>query len=181
MGEKNHPNFRSEHSAIFAAYVKTVHQHTIQYQSISSWKELDGPDVALVEAARAALLHAYAPYSRFRVGAALLLEDGVIVTGNNQENAAYPSGMCAERVALYYAGASQSGKRILALALASEGDLIDPAACISPCGACRQVMSETEQRQQQPFRLILTAQNGHTFLFESAADLLIFPFGLTAQ
>lgn len=161
--------------------MKTQHQHTIHYQLVSNWTELDQHHVKLVEAARSALQNAYAPYSHFRVGAALLLEDGAIVTGNNQENVAYPSGMCAERVALYYAGASHPGQKVLAMALVSEGNLIDAGACISPCGACRQVMSETEQRQQQSFQLILTAQNGQTFLFESAADLLIFPFGLTAQ
>jgi len=154
------------------------HTHSIDYEIVSHWKELPAPDQQLVEAAYRAAESAYAPYSNFSVGAALLLENDTILTGNNQENIAYPSGLCAERVALFYAGANYPGVAINTLVVVAKGDLVGPEDCISPCGSCRQVMAESEFRQEVPMRLILVAQNGKTFVFGSATDLLVFPFGM---
>ncbi len=124
-----------------------------------SYDELDDEARMLVERARAAAGDAYAPYSAFRVGAALLLENGEVITGNNQENAAYPSGLCAERVAVFYAGAHYPGVAIVALALtAFRRDVItdEPAY---PCGACRQVLLEAENRGNRDIRLIMAGRN----------------------
>jgi cytidine deaminase len=121
--------------------------------------------------------HAYAPYSKFKVGAAVLLEDGTVITGNNQENIAYPSGLCAERVALFAAGANNADKQVRSIAITAEGDLLKDSEIVSPCGGCRQVMLETERRQKSPCRIILVGQNGNALVFNSAEDLLPLAFG----
>jgi cytidine deaminase len=121
--------------------------------------ELDREALRLVEEARKATEDAYAPYSAFRVGAALLLENGEIITGNNQENAAYPSGLCAERVAVFYAGARYPDVPIVALALTArrpDGFTEEPAY---PCGACRQVLLEAENRGGKPIRIIMAGRS----------------------
>ena len=126
-------------------------------------------DVAIRAAQRA-----YAPYSHFHVGAAILLNEGTIVEGCNQENMAYPSGLCAERVALFAAGASFPDQPVEMIAIVAMKDgVVQPA--IAPCGACRQVMLETEQRYGQPIRLLLCGQN-ETILIASASDLLPLSF-----
>ncbi len=116
--------------------------------------ELSPLDGELYERAIDATKDAYAPYSNFQVGAALMLTNGKIVTGNNQENAAYPSGLCAERVALFYANAKYPGVSVRTLAIVAmvNGKL---KKGISPCGACRQVMLETEERGDMPIRILL--------------------------
>lgn len=122
---------------------------------------------------------AYAPYSNFQVGAAILLENGQIVLGNNQENAAYPSGMCAERVAIFYAGANYPDQRILALAIsaASQDYIVDHPA--GPCGSCRQAISEYETKQKSPIKLVLRGEEGEIFVVDSIADLLPLGFDNT--
>ncbi|MCC8171121.1 MAG: cytidine deaminase [Parabacteroides sp.] len=137
--------------------------------------ELPADERALVEAARAAALQAYAPYSEFRVGAAVLLENDVTVTGNNQENAAYPSGMCAERIALFYAGAQYPSVPVKALAVAAWQNQAFVER-ISPCGGCRQVLLETEMRSGKPVRILLAGKNEVTVI-SRAADMLPFGFG----
>ena len=111
----------------------------------------------LYELAYGAAREAYAPYSRFCVGAALLLENGEIVCGNNQENAAYPSGLCAERTALFYAGARFPDVPVAVLAIAAlkAGKRTDS---VTPCGACRQVMLEMERRHGRPIRILYRAK-----------------------
>lgn len=151
---------------------------TIDYQQYESWLELDKFEQELIEKAYQICDEAYAPYSKFKVGAAVLLEDGTVVLGNNQENIAYPSGICAERVALFYAGANHPNVAIQTLVIVSKGDLIQPEDCVSPCGSCRQVISESEKRQKKAFRVIMVSQSGKTFVFEKGTDLLIFAFGL---
>lgn len=136
--------------------------------------ELPAGERALVEAAREAALQAYAPYSEFRVGAALLLENGVMVTGNNQENAAYPSGMCAERIALFYAGAQYPAVPVKALAVAAWQNR-QPVARISPCGGCRQVLLETEKRYGKPVKVLLAGKRD-VLVIRQASDLLPFGF-----
>ncbi len=133
--------------------------------------ELNESDRKLIDKAREAAGNAYAPYSSFRVGAALLLEDGKVIQANNQENAAYPSGLCAERVAVFYANARYPETAIVALAIAAlkkKNYTDDP---IYPCGACRQVLVESENRFGKPLR-ILMAGNSRVDIVSSASDLL---------
>lgn len=139
--------------------------------------ELSGADQELMRAAMAARDNAYAPYSGFQVGAALLLEDGVVVTGNNQENASYPSGLCAERVAVFHAGASYPGHRMKALAICAFSPKYPVRRPVAPCGNCRQVLSEYEGRQGLPIRLLFMGGEGEVFECASVADIL--PFGFT--
>ena len=127
----------------------------IQYEEFSSREEMSPKDQALVEAALQAQKGSYSPYSHFQVGAALLLNNGVVVKGANQENIAYPSGLCAERTAMFWAGANYPDVPFdtLAVAGSDNGALCDSPA--SPCGACRQVMSEYEKKHGQPLKIIL--------------------------
>ncbi len=150
----------------------------INYQEFEHYRSLTEREQTLVSNAYLACENAYAPYSKFHVGAVLLLEDGTEVVGNNQENIAYPSGLCAERVALFYAGANFPGTRIETLVVVAKGDLIQPNDCVSPCGSCRQVIAESEFRQKAPMKIILVSQTGRTFVFERGTDLLVFAFGM---
>ena len=137
--------------------------------------EVSDEEQPLVRAALKATEHSYAPYSKFHVGAAVLLADGTIVTGSNQENAAYPSGLCAERVALFHAGHQYPDIPVVALALAAAtgGKQVES---ISPCGACRQVLLETEQRYGRPVKVLLCGTK-EVMVAESAASLLPLCFG----
>ena len=129
----------------------------------------------LVEKAKAMTQNAYCPYSRFHVGAAALLADGQVVKGSNQENAAYPSGLCAERTTLFAANANHPNTPVTALAIAcyTKGHFTKDAA--SPCGACRQVMLETEHRYGVPMKVVLYGED-MCYVFNSAADLLPLNF-----
>ncbi|WP_455636281.1 cytidine deaminase [Parabacteroides sp.] len=140
--------------------------------------ELDDIYRRLYEAAFEASKHAYAPYSKFHVGAAVLLENSMILSGSNQENAAYPSGLCAERTALFYAGARYPNTAVLVLAIAAmkDGERMD---LITPCGACRQVMLETEQRYDKPMKVLLCGKED-VYLIPSAKALLPFCFSKSA-
>ena len=122
--------------------------------------ELPVNDQNLLLEARRITGQAYAPYSGFHVGAAVLLENGLIVSGNNQENSAYPSGLCAERVALFYANANypDSGVHTLAISAAKKGVLVNEP--VKPCGSCRQALAETEVRFKTPIRIILDGHDG---------------------
>lgn len=139
--------------------------------------ELTGQEQILVKKAREVSEHAYAPYSKFKVGASVLLENGEIITGSNQENIAYPSGLCAERVALFAAGSQFPGVRALTMAIVAEGALLPDGAALSPCGGCRQVMCESEMRQDSPIRIILVDKNDQSTIFYAATDLLPLTFG----
>ncbi|MGL4597503.1 MAG: cytidine deaminase [Bacteroidia bacterium] len=138
--------------------------------------ELPAEDRILVDAARANAQNAYAPYSQFCVGAALRLKNGSIVTGNNQENVAYPSGLCAERVAIYSAGALHPDQPITAMAISCTSPLLHINKPLSPCGACRQAIAEYEQRWKQPIRIIMTGVDGPIQIIESIRDLLPLMF-----
>lgn len=122
--------------------------------------ELGDADQQLLHQAIEATAHSYAPYSHFHVGAALLLADGTVVPGCNQENAAFPAGLCAERSAIFAAGAQHPGVTPVALAIAARdttGELtVEP---VSPCGTCRQVIIETETRHKHPLRILLYGKN----------------------
>ncbi|MBG15598.1 MAG: cytidine deaminase [Crocinitomicaceae bacterium] len=148
----------------------------IQYETFSSIEELDKASADLLSAAQQCMNKAYAVYSGFHVGAALLLDNGEIVTGNNQENIAFPSSMCAERVALYYCKANAPDSKVLKIAIAARATdvlLDDP---ITPCGACRQVMSEYERIQGQDIQVILKAEAGDILVFDSVTNLLPLAF-----
>ena len=151
---------------------------SIEYTQLTDWKELNEADQKLVVAAENILKSAYAPYSRFSVGASLLLSNGEIVLGSNQENIAYPSGLCAERVALFYAGSNFPNETVETLCVIAKGDLVDIDTILSPCGGCRQVMVETEMRQQKAYRVIMVSQNGSATIFNSATQLLPLAFGV---
>jgi cytidine deaminase len=144
--------------------------------TLEAWafEELPLEDQDLLRAAHEAVERAYAPYSGFRVGAAALLENGEVVTGNNQENAAYPSGMCAERVALFHSASRFPGVAVKALAVASDGEA--EWGAFSPCGGCRQVIRESEFRQAEPIRLILQARQDEVAIAAGIAQYLPFSF-----
>lgn len=138
--------------------------------------ELEEADRRLIEAAKEATKSSYAPYSNFHVGAAALLSNGETVCGSNQENAATPNGICAERCAVFYANARYPEAAVCTLAIAARdtsGAFTDRP--ISPCGMCRQVLAETEHRQQSPIRILLYGTAG-TFLIEGIKPLLPFSF-----
>lgn len=143
------------------------------YDSID---ELPGSDKELMAKAIAATQTAYAPYSNFLVGAAVLLENGEIVSGSNQENAAYPSGLCAERVAVFYSGAHYPNVKIKAIAVTAFIGESKIATPVSPCGDCRQVMAECEHRYSAPIRFIMVGQGQKIYVFQSVKLLLPFMF-----
>ena len=147
----------------------------IAYTEYASVDELSAHDRILAEAAIEAVATSYAPYSNFNVGAAVRFNDGEIVKGSNQENAAYPSGMCAERTALFYASASRPGvpMNALAIAAAQNGELLkDP---VTPCGACRQVMIQYQLKSGNPMEIILIGAN-RIWKFANVESLLPFVF-----
>lgn len=141
-----------------------------------SMEELLQVDKELMQSAIAAREKAYAPYSNFKVGAAVLLENGKIVKGSNQENAAYPSGLCAERVAVFYAGANYPGVKIekIAITAASVNYVLEKAA--APCGNCRQAISEYEVKQESPIALFLMGEKGKVLQCNAIADILPLAF-----
>jgi cytidine deaminase len=137
---------------------------------------LSTEDQMLMNKAIKARGNAYAPYSKFHVGAALLLDNGEIVLGNNQENAAYPSGMCAERVAVWQAGSLFPGVKIKKLAISASSTITKVDKPIGPCGACRQTLSEYEINQKEPFPVIFMGEVGEIVKTPSLLSLLPFSF-----
>lgn len=115
---------------------------------------------------------AYAPYSHFKVGAAILLDNGEIILGSNQENAAYPSGLCAERVAVFYAGAKYPEAKILKMAISAASDNTTTSAPIPPCGACRQSIAEYEIKQNTPIEIYFMGEIGSIYKSDSLKNLL---------
>jgi cytidine deaminase len=154
--------------------MRTKELRIIVYEYDTLW-DLPETDQQLVLAAREAAQNAFAPYSGFFVGAALRLADGTIIRGNNQENAAFPSGLCAERVALFYAHANYPGSAVKALAVTASNKNGIIEGPVSPCGACRQVMIESEVRFNQPIRIILDGRK-KIQVFEDIGSLLPFAF-----
>ncbi|WP_046758460.1 cytidine deaminase [Kordia jejudonensis] len=126
----------------------------------------------LMQSAVEARKKAYAPYSNFRVGAALLLENGETIQGNNQENAAYPSGLCAERVAIFHAGATYPGVKIKQIAITATSDHHVNKTPIPPCGSCRQSIAEYEMRQESPIEIYFMGGEGKIMKSDSLKDLL---------
>ncbi len=142
------------------------------------YDELSAEDKKLIDAACNATNNSYAPYSHFSVGAAALLKNGTIVTGTNQENAAYPSGICAERTTVFYANSQYPDQPVITLAIAArtEEDFLDSP--IPPCGACRQVLLETEKRYGNPMRILLYSKND-IYVLRSVGSLLPLSFDAT--
>lgn len=149
----------------------------IDIQSFT-YEELNASDRQLIDKARKTNEHSYAPYSHFYVGAAVLLDNGEIVCGSNQENAASPSGTCAERTALFYAGAKYPDQAVKAIAIAARNDTEETEMPVPPCGACRQVLLETEQRFHTPIRILLYGKK-EILLLKSVNDLLPLSFGIS--
>lgn len=148
----------------------------IDYQEYDSIDELPREDSALMQKAIGAIEGSYAPYSGFHVGAALRLKNGIVVEGSNQENVAYPSGLCAERTAIFSASAQYPQCRDYE-ALAIVGRNAEGVLCeASPCGACRQVLSEYEHVQGHPMRVICYLEGGRVRVFPSVVSLLPFSF-----
>lgn len=120
--------------------------------------------------------NAYAPYSKFRVGVAILLDNGKIVLGSNQENAAYPSGLCAERVAIFQAGAIYPAAKILKMAITAASDTNQTTTPIPPCGSCRQSIAEYEIKQETPIEIYFMGEIGIIYKSDSLKNLLPFMF-----
>ncbi len=139
-----------------------------EYPNLS---ELGEDDIKLVEKAIESAAKSYSPYSGFRVGASVLLDNGKIICGNNQENSAYPSGLCAERVAIFYANAQFPESRIISMAVVAKSNEKITNKPVYPCGSCRQVMIETESRFQSPIKLILPG-NDHVHILENVSQLM---------
>lgn len=146
---------------------------------ISTFDDLEALDQEnryLIHKAKEAAAHAYAPYSKFHVGCAILLSDDSVVTGSNQENASYPLCMCGERVALYAASALHPGKSIKKLVVIGYRKNHKELLAATPCGACRQVMQEFTERQPKPFSVVLFGPGNQWYLLPSATHLLPMAF-----
>ncbi|HPW90185.1 MAG TPA: cytidine deaminase [Paludibacteraceae bacterium] len=137
--------------------------------------ELNDLDKALVNEAKAATERSYAPYSKFHVGAAVRLANGVVLQGSNQENAAYPSGLCAERVTMFYANSQYPDVAPVALAIATQTEGSFLAQPITPCGGCRQVLLETEERFRRPIEVLLYGTE-YVYKVKQVRDLMPLAF-----
>lgn len=138
--------------------------------------ELPKDIASLMEKAKEARLKAYAPYSKFLVGAAILLDNGEVITGSNQENASYPSGLCAERTAIYYAGAQYPNAQIVTIAITAGSQANGTNTPIPPCGACRQSIAEYEFKQDAPIKIYFMGTSGKIVKSKSLANLLPLGF-----
>ncbi|MEP2773453.1 MAG: cytidine deaminase [Fulvivirga sp.] len=146
------------------------------FEEFNSEEELSTDDVELLTEARKACETSYSPYSNFQVGAAVRLSNGTIIRGSNQENAAYPSGLCAERVALFHIGANYKGESIKSIAVAAKRAEQDFFLPVTPCGSCRQVLLEFEQKQENPIEFIMRSGENSWIKTNSCKVLLPFSF-----
>ncbi len=154
----------------------TEKQLTTTIQVFDSISELPVDIQKLMKDAVEAREKAYAPYSKFKVGAALVLENGSIVKGSNQENASYPSGLCAERTAIYAAGANYPNQKIKTIAITATSEKHDVLEPIAPCGACRQAIAEYEQKQEDPIEIYFTGTSGKVIHVKALLDILPLAF-----
>ena len=152
---------------------------TISYQEYSSFDDLDTIDQDLCKEAVKAMATSHSPYSEFRVGAAVKLESGKIVYGSNQENVAYPSGLCAERVALFTIGSAYPDEKIISIAITAHTNNFQITEPITSCGACLQVMAEYEKKQSYPIEVLFYCQNGSIIKTKGIKSLLPFAFAET--
>lgn len=151
--------------------MKKVDLHT-QLSIFKNKDHLPLLTIDLMDEAEKARENAYAPYSNFKVGAAILLDNGEVITGNNQENAAYPSGLCAERVAIFFAGSQFPNVKILQLAVTARSEKQTLNLPIPPCGACRQSIAEYEIKQNRPIEIFFMGETGEVYKANSIKDLL---------
>jgi cytidine deaminase len=149
---------------------------TTQFSVFDSIEDLPKDICNLMAQAIAIRKNAYAPYSKFRVGAAILLDNGQIVLGSNQENAAYPSGLCAERVAIFQAGAIYPETKILKIVITAASDTNKTTTPIPPCGSCRQSIAEYEIKQNTPIEIYFMGETGAIYKSSSLKNLLPFMF-----
>ncbi len=147
-----------------------------QFSVFESLQELPDDIQNLMTQAVEVRKKAYAPYSHFRVGAAILLDNGKIVLGSNQENAAYPSGLCAERVAVFQAGAIYPDAKILKIVISATSDTNQTTTPIPPCGSCRQSIAEYEIKQEAPIELFFMGEIGVVYKSASLKNLLPLMF-----
>ncbi|MBN2745201.1 MAG: cytidine deaminase [Bacteroidales bacterium] len=152
---------------------KTIH---LEFTEVDSQDELSKEDNLLVQKSIEASQSSYSPYSHFHVGAAVLLDNGAVVVGNNQENAAYPSSLCAERVALFHAAATNPQAEVETIAIYAFSDNDDIDVEVTPCGACRQAMMEYENRSGKKIRVIMKMSNKKFLIAESVKSLLPLSF-----
>lgn len=153
-------------------------KHTIEIpvEVYTDKEELSPQDQNLLNEATKALEGSYAPYSKYHVGAAVLLENGAIIHGGNQENVAYPSGLCAERVALFAASSKYPDIPVVSIAITAHAEEFKIHKPVPPCGSCRQVMAETETRFQKPIRVIMGNSTGEVYITKKIGDLLPLMF-----
>lgn len=149
---------------------------TTAYEAYSSVDELPQQDQQLVIEAKKSCARAHAPYSHFFVGAALLTESGKTITGANQENASFPIGACAERVAIYRHSMADENEPVVAIAVTAVTEKNEIDQPVSPCGSCRQIILELENRQKAPIRIILVGMSGPVIVFKSSKSLLPISF-----
>ena len=139
-------------------------------------EELNSADNALLKAAKKSMEDAYAPYSKFKVGAALRLKNGEVIIGSNQENAAFPVTMCAERVAIFAAASRYPDEAIESIAITAKSNSRIVDKPVTPCGSCRQVIHESEYRFKQDIRVILHGETGEVYVLDSIKDILPLTF-----
>ena len=149
---------------------------TTVFSVFEAKSELPQEIQSLMEQAINIRKNAYAPYSKFRVGAAILLDNGKIVLGSNQENAAYPSGLCAERVAIFQAGSLYPNAKFLKMAISATSDEKPVLEPIPPCGSCRQSIAEYEIKQEAPIEIYFMGESGPVYQSDSLRNLLPFMF-----
>ncbi len=153
------------------------HRLQCRFEIYESMSELSAPEQALLEAARQALEFSYSPYSNFKVGVAARMANGEILQGSNYENAAYPLCICAEQSLLASAASRLPGVAVLTLAVVVKSANQVVTAPAAPCGGCRQVICETEQRNKQAIRLLLQGETGPVYAFKTGSDLMPLAFG----
>jgi cytidine deaminase len=148
----------------------------ISFEQYAGIEELTEKDRMLCELSEQALASSYSPYSKFRVGTAIRLASGETILGSNQENLAYPSGLCAERVALFSIGSNYPNAVIESMAITAQTDAFEILAPVTSCGGCLQVMAEFERKQTTPIEVIFYCLNGEILKISSVKDLLPFGF-----
>ena len=150
----------------------------IKYTEYNTHREVPAHLRALLAKAKAAYKNSYAPYSQFHVGSAVLLANGETVLGTNQENASFPAGICAERTALFAAATQYPDQEVIAIAIAAHSEQYMVQEPVPPCGVCRQVMAETEKRQNVPVQVLFTGEKGRVIHVTGTNNLLPFVFRL---
>lgn len=160
-------------SVFFLRFNAMNKQHVaLEYEVHDDFSELNSKEIELLKKALEAAMKAYAPYSQFNVGVALLLDNGEIILGNNQENGAYPSGLCAERVAFFWKGANRKENKIIMVAIRATSSIVDTQHPITPCGSCRQAMLEYELNQTEPITLLMQGSAGKIYRMLGIKNLL---------